>query len=56
MSYEEIERVTSPLKKASVQQEKETKLPTKSAATEENNAEDVPYYLRIHNYIAGVNS
>ncbi len=57
MSYEEIERVTSPLKKAS-KEEKETKLPTKSAATEEsnNNNEDVPYYLRIHNYISGVNS
>ncbi len=56
MTYEDIERVTSPLKKASVT-EKETKLPTKSAASESNNQEEeVPYYVRIHNFIAGVNS
>ncbi len=56
MTYEEIERVTSPLKKASVtkEQEKETKLPTKSASTEDSN--EIPAWLRINQHIVGVSS
>jgi len=53
MTYEEIERVTSPLKKASVTNEKETKLPVKSAATEEENENDIPYWARVNQFIVG---
>ena len=54
MTYEEIERVTSPLKKASVTKEQETKLPTKNAATEDSN--EIPAWLRINQHIVGVTS
>jgi hypothetical protein len=56
MTYEEIERVTSPLKKASVSHENETKLPGKSAATEESNGNDMPYWARVNEAIVGVTS
>ena len=49
MTYEEIERVTSPLKKASVTKEQETKLPVKSAATED----EVPDWVKISQFIIG---
>ncbi len=51
MTYEEIERVTSPLKKASVTTE--SKLPVKSAATEDSNDYQEPEWVRIHNFIVG---
>lgn len=50
MTYEEIERVTSPLKKASVSQE--SKLPVKSAASEDNSSE-LPYWVQIEQSITG---
>ena len=56
MTYEEIERVTSPLKKASVSHENETKLPVKSAATEDSNSNDMPYWARVNEAIVGVTS
>ena len=52
MTYEEIERVTSPLKKASV--EKESKLPIKSASEEDNNSNEIPYWVRVNQYVVGV--
>ena len=57
MTYEEIERVTSPLKKASVDKEKsqESKLQVKSAS-DESNDNDVPYWVRINQHIIGVTS
>ena len=58
MTYEEIERVTSPLKKASVDKEKqESKLQVKSASDESNdNGNDVPFWVRIHDHVIGVTS
>jgi len=57
MTYEEIERVTSPLKKASVSHENETKLPVKSASsTEDSNGNDMPYWARVNEAIVGVTS
>jgi hypothetical protein len=50
MSYDEIVSVTSPLKKANVNQSQETKLQVKSASTEEN---EVPYWARIEQQIVG---
>ena len=57
MTYEEIERVTSPLKKASIDKEKsqESKLQVKSASDESNdNDNDVPFWVRINQHIIGV--
>jgi hypothetical protein len=53
MTYEEIEKVTSPLKKASVTKEQETKLPVKSASTEES---EMPYWALINDFIVGGNA
>jgi hypothetical protein len=52
MTYEEIERVTSPLKKASVEKSQESKLPIKSASEEDSN--EIPYWLRVNQYVVGV--
>src|ERR1043165_7178471 len=53
MTYEEIEKVTSPIKKASVTTDKETKLPVKSASTEES---EMPYWALINDFIVGGNA
>jgi len=54
MTYEEIERVTSPLKKASVSNEKETKLPVKSASSEEGSSNsELPYWVQIEQFVSG---
>ncbi len=53
MTYEEIERVTSPLKKASVDKKtEESKLQVKSAASEESSS-DLPYWVQIEQSISG---
>ena len=55
MTYEEVERVTSPLKKASVNNNnQETKLPIKDAAVEEDNT--VPYWVRVNQFIMGASA
>ena len=52
MTYEEIERVTSPLKKASVDKAtQESKLQVKSAASEDSS--ELPYWVQIEQFVTG---
>ena len=54
MTYEEIEKVTSPLKKASVDKPQESKLQVKSAASDEEKISELPFWVQIEQYISGV--
>lgn len=55
MTYDEIDKYAGPkVKQASVTNDKETKLPTKNASTEDSN--DMPYWARVNEAIVGVTS
>ena len=56
MTYEEIDKFAGPKVKQASVENKESKLQVKSAASEEENKNELPYWVQIEQFISGASA
>ena len=56
MTYEEIDKFAGPKVKQASVENKESKLQVKSAASDEENKNELPYWVQIEQFISGASA